>query len=51
MAYFAASAAIAYTMRWSLGRSLLVVMAGLIPGASFVAERWVVRHTTVTPPS
>jgi integral membrane protein len=49
MAYFATSAAIAYTMKWPLGRSLLVVMAGLIPGASFVAERWVVSHTTVTP--
>jgi integral membrane protein len=47
MAYFATSAAIAYTMRWPLGRSLLVVMAGLIPAASFVAERWVVRHTVV----
>jgi hypothetical protein len=23
------------------------VMAGLIPAASFVAERWVVRHTVV----
>jgi integral membrane protein len=49
MAYFVTSAAIAYTMRWPIGRGLLIVMAGLIPGASFVAERWVVRNTTVTP--
>jgi integral membrane protein len=47
MVYFATSAALAYTMRWPLGRSLLVVMAGLIPGASFVAERWVVRNVVV----
>lgn len=47
MGYFATSAALAYTMRWPLGRSLLVVIAGLIPGASFVAERWVVRHVVV----
>jgi integral membrane protein len=47
MAYFATSVAIAFTMRWPIGASLLVVMAGLVPGMSFVAERWVVRHVAV----
>jgi integral membrane protein len=47
MAYFATSVAIAFTMRWPVSRSLLVVLAGLVPGMSFVAERWVVRNVVV----
>jgi integral membrane protein len=38
-AYFVVSFALAYRYRWPLGRSVLVLLAGTIPFASFVAER------------
>jgi integral membrane protein len=38
-AYFVVSFALAYRYRWPLGRSALVLVAGTIPFASFVAER------------
>jgi integral membrane protein len=44
MAYVASGFAIAFLMRWRIGRTILVLLAGTIPGMSFVAERWVVRH-------
>jgi len=34
---------LAFRRRWSLWRTLLVMLAGTIPFASFVAERWVTR--------
>jgi integral membrane protein len=47
MFYLASGFAIAFTMRWGIIRSVLVLLAGTIPFMSFVAERWVVRHVTV----
>lgn len=42
-AYFVVSFALTYQHRWPLLRSVLVMLAGTIPFASFVAERRVVR--------
>ena len=42
MAYVVAALVLAYQLRWSLLRTLLVVVAGTVPLASFVAERKVV---------
>lgn len=47
MAYLASGFAVAFLMRWSIGRTILVLLAGTIPAMSFVAERWVMRHVTV----
>jgi integral membrane protein len=44
LVYVLAAGVIAYRARWGLGRSLLVVLAGTVPFASFVAERRVVRE-------
>lgn len=42
-AYVATALVLAYRLRWGLGRTLLVALAGTIPFASFYAERVVVR--------
>jgi len=47
MGYLASGFAVAFLMRWSIGRTILVLLAGTVPAMSFVAERWVMRHTTV----
>ena len=39
MGYVVAAVVLAYQLRWSLLRTLLVVVAGTVPLASFVAER------------
>jgi integral membrane protein len=36
---------LAYKSRWSLLGIIKVIVAGVIPGVSFVAERWVYRTT------
>jgi integral membrane protein len=41
--YFVVSFALAYQHRWPVLRSVLVMLAGTIPFASFVAERRVVH--------
>ncbi len=41
--YFVSAAYLAYRLRWGFGRTLLVLLAGTVPFASFVAERRVVR--------
>ncbi len=43
MVYLAAAGFLAYRLRWGLVRSGLVLLAGTVPFASFVAERSVVR--------
>lgn len=43
MLYVVSAGVLAYKARWSLLKSLLVVLAGTVPFASFVAERRVVR--------
>jgi integral membrane protein len=47
MFYVATGFAIAFTLRWGIIRTILVLLAGTIPGMSFVAERWVVHHVVV----
>jgi len=49
MAYLASGFAIAFLMRWRIGRTILILLAGTIPAMSFVAERWVVRHVRLRP--
>ncbi|MDP9417265.1 MAG: DUF3817 domain-containing protein, partial [Actinomycetota bacterium] len=49
-AYFASAAYLAYRLRWGVGRALLVLLAGTIPFASFVAERRVVREVHARTP-
>lgn len=40
--YVAATANLGFTMRWDLGKMVLVILAGCVPFLSF----WVERHTT-----
>ncbi len=42
--YLLAAGVLAYRLRWQLKRTLLVLLAGTVPFASFVAERGVVRQ-------
>src|SRR3954452_23689429 len=42
MVYLITALTLAYQARWRLGRTVLVLLAGTIPFASFVAERKVV---------
>ncbi len=44
IAYFAVTLYLAYHLRWSWVRAVLVLLAGTLPFASFVAERRVVRE-------
>ncbi len=44
MGYVISGLVLAYRMRWDPWRSVLVLVAGTVPGMSFVAERWVVRR-------
>jgi integral membrane protein len=44
--YVAAGVDLALRMRWRLGRTLLVLLAGTVPLLSFVAERSVSREVT-----
>jgi integral membrane protein len=47
MGYLSSGFALSFLMRWSIGRTLLVLLAGTIPAMSFVAERWVIRNVRV----
>lgn len=42
LAYLVTAFTLAYRLRWSLGRTVLVLLAGTVPFMSFVAERRVV---------
>ena len=44
MAYLVAAFLLAYALRWSLSRTLLLLLAGTVPFASFYAERRVLRE-------
>lgn len=44
MAYLVTAFMLAYRLRWSLGRTVLLLLAGTIPFMSFVAERRVVHE-------
>ena len=46
MAYVVAALVLAYRLRWTPVRTLLVVLAGTVPFASFVAERRVAANPT-----
>ncbi len=46
MLYLIAAFMLAFQLRWSLGRTLLLLLAGTIPFASFVAERKVTHLVT-----
>jgi integral membrane protein len=50
MGYLGSGFALAFLMRWSIGRTVLVLLAGTVPAMSFVAERWVVRRVQVSDP-
>ncbi|MDP9396920.1 MAG: DUF3817 domain-containing protein [Actinomycetota bacterium] len=41
--YLVTALMLAYQVRWSVGRTLLILLAGTVPFASFYAERVVVR--------
>lgn len=47
MGYLGSAFAISFMMRWSIGRTVLVLLAGTVPAMSFVAERWVVNRVAV----
>ena len=51
MGYVLAGFAVSFLMRWSIVRTLLVLLAGTVPAMSFVAERWVVRNIRVRRPA
>jgi integral membrane protein len=44
MVYIVAAFMLAQQQRWSLGRTVLLLLAGTIPVLSFVAERWATNH-------
>lgn len=44
MAYLVTAFLLAYQLRWPLSRTLLLLVAGTVPFASFYAERRVVRE-------
>jgi integral membrane protein len=46
MLYLAAGVDLAFRVRWPVGRTLLVLLAGTVPFLSFVAERSVTREVT-----
>ena len=43
--YVIATAMLGFKLRWPLPRYALVMLAGTIPTASFIAEHFVTRHT------
>jgi integral membrane protein len=43
MAYLVTAFMLAYRLRWGIGRTILLLLAGTVPFASFVAERKVVH--------
>ncbi len=49
MLYLVAAFMLANKLRWPLGKTLLLLVAGTIPFMSFVAERRVVREVSVRP--
>lgn len=51
MGYLITAFLLAMRLRWSVGRTLAVLLAGTVPGMSFVAERWVVRQVERVAPS
>ena len=46
MVYLVTAFLLAYRLRWSLTRTLLLLLAGTVPFMSFVAERAVMRQLT-----
>jgi integral membrane protein len=50
MGYLGSAFALSFMMRWSIGRTILVLLAGTVPAMSFVAERWVVHRVRVRDP-
>ncbi len=44
LVYLIVAFMLAYRLRWPVGRTILLLLAGTIPFASFVAERKVVRE-------
>ncbi|MGF1664292.1 MAG: DUF3817 domain-containing protein [Kineosporiaceae bacterium] len=46
MLYLAAGVDLAFRVRWRVGRTLLVLLAGTVPFLSFVAERSVTREVS-----
>jgi len=51
--YLLAAFHLAYTLRWPVGRTVLLLLAGTVPFMSFLAERRVVhevRPVTIEPP-
>jgi integral membrane protein len=46
MLYLAAGVDLAFRVRWPVGRTLLVLLAGTVPFLSFVAERSVTREVS-----
>lgn len=44
MAYLVVAFLLAHRLRWSLGRTVLLLLAGTVPFMSFVAERAVLRE-------
>ena len=56
LAYLVTAFTLAYRLRWSPGRTVLLLLAGTVPFMSFVAERRVVHelrpaHQDATPPA
>lgn len=49
MAYLVVAFLLAHRLRWSVGRTVLLLLAGTVPFMSFVAERAVLRE--VRPPA
>lgn len=47
--YVVTALTLAYQRRWGIGRSALVVLAGTVPFASFVAERAVMAEVRAQP--
>lgn len=42
--YLIAAVDLTFRMRWSLLATVCVLLAGTVPGASFVADRWVTKR-------
>ena len=47
--YLVAAFTLAYRLRWPVGRTVLLLVAGTVPFMSFVAERRVLRELRRTP--
>jgi integral membrane protein len=49
LAYLVTAFVLAYKVRWPLGKTVLVLLAGTVPFMSFVAERKVVHELRPAP--